>query len=297
MDKVRRFTRLTVSLCKEFLPTCVDMTSWVFHAALVTMTPGSRVSDGRFYPKNSYFIPEKINFIKMFLFLEIKRHRWVQNQKEARRLLAQAVEEAPQVGAAIDAMGQVITVLELKMNDSQLPINDTPPVQANTGSNDDNPDAGAAAASSSVIRMPDASKKKMNLIIKKDPMVSPKKEYGEVLTPKKPSTKEDLQDDISPVKPREKPAVGQVARTPEQEDIKKALHIRDHVRNWGLRQKQSELEATQTPFTAGSPRASSTYVEQPRPDSPRSLQSPRSPKSQILYRTIRVQGILFNFLV
>ena len=213
-------------------------------------------------------------------------------------MLAQAVEEAPQVGAAIDAMGQVITVLELKMNDSQLPINDTPPVQANTGSNDDNPDAGAAAASSSVIRMPDASKKKMDLSIKKDPTVSPKKEYGSVLTPKKPSTKEDLQDDISPVKPREKPAEGQVARTPEQEDIKKALHIRDHVRNWGLRQKQSELEATQTPFTAGSPRASSTYVEQPRPDTPtRSLGSPRSPKSQILYRTIRVQGILFNFLV
>ncbi len=63
MDKVKRFTRLTFSLCKEFLPTCVDMTSWVFHAALVTMTPGSRVSDGRFYPKNSYFIPGKINFI------------------------------------------------------------------------------------------------------------------------------------------------------------------------------------------------------------------------------------------
>ena len=294
MDKVRRFTKLTVSLCKEFLPTCVDMTSWVFHATLVTMTPGSRASDGRFYPKISYFIPEKFNLIKIFLFLEIKRYRWVQNQKEARRLLVQAVEEAPQVGAAIDAMGQVISVLELKMNDSQLPINDTPPVQANTGSNDDNPDGGAAAASSSRIRMPDDSKKKMDPIIKEDPTVSPKKEYSSIFTPKKPSTKEDLQDDISPVKPRDKPVEGEVARTPEQEDIRKAFQIRDHAKNFYLHQEESKLDATQAPFNAGSPRASSTYVEQPRPDTPtRSLGSPRSPKSQILYRTIRVQGRLF----
>ena len=63
MDKLKRFTKLSFSLCKEFLPTCVDVTSWCFHAALVTMTPGSRASDGRSYPKNGYFIPEKLIFI------------------------------------------------------------------------------------------------------------------------------------------------------------------------------------------------------------------------------------------
>ena len=297
MDKVKRFTRLTVSLCKEFLPTCVDMTSWVFHATLVTMTPGSRVSDGRFYPKNSYFIPEKFNLIKIFCFLEIKRHRWVQNQKEARRLLAQAVEEAPQVGAAIDAMGQVIATLELNMNDSRLPINsnDTPPAQDNARSNDDDPSAGAAAASSSVIRMPDDSKTKRDLNIKKDPEVSPKKEYSSILTPKKPSTKEDLQEGENLADPRDKPVEGEVARTPGQEDIRKAFQIRDHAKNFYLHQEESKLDATQAPFNAGSPRASSTYLEQPRPDSPTSLPSPRSPKSQILYRTVRMQGELFNF--
>ena len=90
------------------------------------------------------------------MFLEIKRYRWVENQKDARRLLAQAVEEAPQVGAVIDAMGQVITTLELNMNDSRLPINsnDTPPAQNNARGDDDNSNAGAAAAASfSAIRM------------------------------------------------------------------------------------------------------------------------------------------------
>ena len=51
MDKLKRFTKLSFSLCKEFLPTCVDVTSWCLHAALVTMTPGSRTSDGRPYPE------------------------------------------------------------------------------------------------------------------------------------------------------------------------------------------------------------------------------------------------------
>ena len=63
MDKVKRFTRLSFSLVKEILPSCVDVTSWLLHATLVQMTPGSRASDGRFCPKNSYFIPEKLNFI------------------------------------------------------------------------------------------------------------------------------------------------------------------------------------------------------------------------------------------
>ena len=51
MDKLKRFTKLSFSLCKEFLPTCVDVASWCLHAGLVTMTPGSRTSDGRPYPK------------------------------------------------------------------------------------------------------------------------------------------------------------------------------------------------------------------------------------------------------
>ena len=63
MDKVKRFTRLSFSLCKEILPSCVDVTSWLLHATLVQMTPGSRASDGRFRPKNNYFIPEKLSFI------------------------------------------------------------------------------------------------------------------------------------------------------------------------------------------------------------------------------------------
>ena len=235
------------------------------------------------------------------MFLEIKRYRWVENQKDARRLLAQAVEEAPQVGAVIDAMGQVISTLELNMNDSRLPINsnDTPPAQNNARGDDDNSNAGAAAAVSfSAIRMPDAPKKKVDISIKseqKDSKVSLKKDYSSLLTPQKSPFKiyEDPQENRTPVKPREMSTDDQVTRTPKQEDIKKALHIRDHAKNWCLRQKQSELDATQVPFSAGSPRASSTYVEQGRPDSPstRSSQSPRSPKSQILYRTVRMQGI------
>ena len=238
------------------------------------------------------------------MFLEIKRHRWVENQKEARRLLAQAVEEAPQVGAAIDAMGAVIATLELNLNDSRLPVNsnDTPPTQNNTRGDDDNSNAGAAAAVSfSAIRMHDAPKKKVDISIKseQDSKVSPKKAHSSLLTPQKSPIKiyEDPQKDKTPAKPKEMPVEDQVGRTSDQEDIRKALHIRDHAKNWYLRQKQSELDATQVPFSAGSPRASSTYVEQGRPDSPssRSLQSPRSPKSQILYRTVRMQGILFNF--
>ena len=231
------------------------------------------------------------------MFLEIKRYRWVENQKEARRLLAQAVEEAPQVGAAIDAMGAVIATLELNMNNSRLPVNsnDTPPTQNNTRGDDDNSNAGAAAAVSfSAVRMHDSPKKKVDISIKseqKDSMVSPKKDSGfsSLLTP----NKDDSRKYKTPAKPREMPVEDQVTRTPQQEDIRKALHIRDHTKNWCLRQKQSELDATQVPFSAGSPRASSTYVEQGRPDSPstRSLQSPRSPKSQILYRTVRMQGI------
>ena len=235
------------------------------------------------------------------MFLEVKRYRWVQSQKEARRLLAQAVEEAPQVGAAIGAMDQVITTLELTINDSRLPTNsnDTGPTQNNARGDDDNSNAGAAAAyNSSVIHMPDAPKKKVDISIKseqKDSKVSPKKDHSSLLTPQKSPFKiyEDPQENRTPAKPREMSTDDQVTRTPEQEDIKKALHMRDHTKNWCLRQKQSELDATQVPFSAGSPRASSTYVEQGRPDSPstRSLQSPRSPKSQILYRTVRMQGI------
>ena len=237
------------------------------------------------------------------MFLEIKRYRWVENQKEARRLLAQAVEEAPQVGAAIDAMGAVIATLELNLNDSRLPINsnDTPPAQDNTGDDDDNSNAGAAAAhTSSVVYMPDAPKKKVDISInteQKDSTISPKKDYGSLFTPKKSPHQDDSQKFKTPAKPKEMPVDEQVGRTSDQEDIRKALHIRDHAKNWGLRQKESELDATQVPFSAGSPRASSTYMEQGRPDSPssKSLQSPRSPKSQILYRTVRMQGILFNF--
>ena len=239
------------------------------------------------------------------MFLEIKRYRWVENQKEARRLLAQAVEEAPQVGAVIDAMGAVIATLELNMNNSRLPVNsnDTPPAQNNSRDNDDNSDAGAAAAVGfSAVRMHDSPNKKVDISSKseqKDSKVSPKKDSGfsSLLTPKKSPHKDDSQKFKTPAQPKEMPAEDQVTRTPQQEDIKKALHIRDHTKNWCPRQKQSELDATQVPFSVGSPRASSTYVEQGRPDSPstRSLQSPRSPMSQILYRTVRMQGILFNF--
>ena len=234
------------------------------------------------------------------MFLEIKRYRWVENQKEARRLLAQAVEEAPQVGAAIGAMDQVISTLELSINDSRLPTNsnDTAPAQNNARGDDDNSNAGAAAAVSfSAIRMRDAPKKKVDISTKfeqKNPKATTKKEYSSLLTPKKSPIKEDSQKDENPAKPREMPVEGEVARTPDQEDIKKALHIGDHAKNWYLRQEQSKLDATQVPFSAGSPRASSTYL-QPRPDSPKSLPSPRSPKSQILYRTVRMQGELFNF--
>ena len=63
MDKVKRFTRLSFSLVKEILPSCVDVTSWLLHATLVQMTPGSRASDGRSRPKNNYFIPEKLIFM------------------------------------------------------------------------------------------------------------------------------------------------------------------------------------------------------------------------------------------
>ena len=213
------------------------------------------------------------------------------------------MEEAPQVGAVIDAMGQVIATLELSINDSRLPVNsnDTPPTQNNTGDDDDNSNGAAAAYESSVVYMPDAPKKKVDISIntkQKDSKISPKKAYGSLLTPQKSPIKiyEDPQKDKTPAKSKEMLADEQVGRTPDQEDIRKALHIRDHAKNWGLRQKESELDATQVPFSAGSPRASSTYVEQGRPDSPsmRSLQSPRSPKSQILYRTVRLQGILFN---
>ena len=236
------------------------------------------------------------------MFLEVKRYRWVQSQKEARRLLAQAVEEAPQVGAAIGAMDQVITTLELSINDSRLPTNsnDTAPAQNNARGDDDNSNAGAGAAVSfSAIRMRDIPKKKVDISAKfgqEDSKVSHKRAYSSLLTPQKSPIKiyEDPQKDKNPAKPREMPVEGEVARTPDQEDIKKALHTGDHAKNWYLRQEQSKLDATQVPFSAGSPRASSTYL-QPRPDSPKSLPSPRSPKSQILYRTVRMQGELFNF--
>ena len=239
------------------------------------------------------------------MFLEIKRHRWIESQKEARRLLAQAVEEAPQVGAAIGAMDQVITTLELSTNDSRLPTNsnDTAPTQNNARGDDDNSNAGAGAAVSfSAIRMRDSpilKKKKVDIGTKfeqENPKVGHKRSYSSLLTPQKSPIKiyEDPQKDKNPAKPREMPVEGEVARTPDQEDIKKALHIGDHGKNWYLRQEQSKLDATQGPFSAGSPRASSTYL-QPRPDSPKSLPSPRSPKSQILYRTVRMQGELFNF--
>ena len=214
------------------------------------------------------------------------------------------MEEAPQVGAVIDAMGQVVATLELSINDSRLPVNsnDTPPTQNNTGDDDDNSNGAAAAYESSVVYMPDAPKKKVDISIntkQKDSKISPKKAHSSLLTPQRSPIKiyEDPQMDKTPAKPKEMPVDEQVGRTPDQEDIRKAFHSRDHAKNWGLRQKESELDATQVPFSAGSPRASSTYVEQGRPDSPsmRSLQSPRSPKSQILYRTVRLQGILFNF--
>ena len=153
-----------------------------------------------------------------------------------------------------------------------------------------------------VVYMPDAPKKKVDISIntkQKGSKISPKKAHSSLLTPQRSPIKiyEDPQMDKTPAKPKEMPVDEQVGRTPDQEDIRKAFHSRDHAKNWGLRQKESELDATQVPFSAGSPRASSTYVEQGRPDSPsmRSLQSPRSPKSQILYRTVRLQGILFNF--
>ena len=201
-------------------------------------------------------------------------------------------------------MGQVVATLELSINDSRLPVNsnDTPPTQNNTGDDDDNSNGAAAAYESSVVYMPDAPKKKVDISIntkQKGSKISPKKAHSSLLTPQRSPIKiyEDPQMDKTPAKPKEMPVGEQVGRTPDQEDIRKAFHSRDHAKNWGLRQKESELDATQVPFSAGSPRASSTYVEQGRPDSPsmRSLQSPRSPKSQILYRTVRLQGILFNF--
>ena len=262
------------------------------------------------------------------MFLEVKRYRWVENRREARRLLAMAVEEAPQVAAVIDATGQVISALELQMDNSRLPINinDTLPTQNNAtqnnaGNNDDNSNAGAAAAASSsaaassAISMPDDSKRKEDIKMKsekdsligpnkgyedvsvkseKNSRIGPKRGYDSILTPKKSlNKKDDSLKDKSPAKRGEVPVEDKVYRTPNQEELKKALSAGGHTKKW-----QPKLDATPAPFNAGSPRASSTYLEQPRPLSPRSSspRSPeRSPKSQILYRTVRMQGLSFKF--
>ena len=87
-------------------------------------------------------------------------------------------------------MGQVVATLELSINDSRLPVNsnDTPPTQDNTGDDDDNSNGAAAAYESSVVYMPDAPKKKVDISIntkQKDSKISPKKAYSSLLTPQK----------------------------------------------------------------------------------------------------------------
>ena len=56
MDKIKISSRMLTTLCKELLPGCIDLSSWVFHAVLVKLTPGSRNSEGETPSKRSYFI-------------------------------------------------------------------------------------------------------------------------------------------------------------------------------------------------------------------------------------------------
>ena len=47
MDKIKISSRMLTNLFKELLPGCIDLSSWVFHAVLVKLTPGSRNSEGK----------------------------------------------------------------------------------------------------------------------------------------------------------------------------------------------------------------------------------------------------------
>ena len=231
------------------------------------------------------------------LFLEIRRFRWVEEHEEAVELLAPATDEAPQVVLAINSIVDVLQNLDLQLDNTLLqPDFVNPPNQNNSGGGQDDSGAGGvsggAGNESSVIPMPKDAES-VNIkpgIIKTEP--SPPKVYKSILTPHRSPIKEEPRRDKTPVKSKDALA-DKVDRTPEQEEYRKLFSVGDHSRNFYLKEK-SRMETTPVPFPP--PQANSTYLIQPRPDSPKILQSPATARKSILHRTVRVQGTFFNFI-
>ena len=233
------------------------------------------------------------------LFSEIRRFRWVEEHDEAVELLAPATDEAPQVALAINSIVDVLQNLDMQLDNSLLHADlVNPPNQNNSGGGQDDSGAGGVAGGagneSSVIPMPGDPKEMESVNIKpgiikterKGATPSPPKVYRSILTPHKSPIKEDPQRDKTPAKSKDVLA-DKVVRTPEQEEYRKLFSIGDHSRNFYLKEK-SRMETTPVPFPP--PQANSTYLIQPRPDSPKILQSPATARKSILHRTVRVQG-------
>ena len=232
------------------------------------------------------------------MFVEIRRFRWVETRNEAMRLLVPATDESPQVTQAINAIVQVVNNLDMQMDNTLLhdDLNVNPLNQNNAGEYQDGSGAGGAIGgtenTSSVIPMPDDTRKSEDVNIKTEHKAtpSPQRAYKSVLTPNKSPFKEDLKRDKTPAKSKDVLAEEKMVRTPQQEEYRKALSIRDHSKNWYLKER-SRTEVTPVPFPP--PQANSTYLVQPHADSPKIPQSPATVRKSILHRTVRVQGTFF----
>ena len=219
----------------------------------------------------------------------------MEEHEEAVQLLAPATDEAPQVALAIDSIVNVVHNLDMQLDNTLLHADLANPLNQNNsdGGQDDSGAGGAAGGAgnnSSVIPMPGDPKVIESGHIKSEPKgatPNPPKVYKSLLTPHKSPVKEDLMRDKTPAKSKDALA-DKVVRTPEQEEYRKVFSLGDHSRNFYLKEK-SRVETTPVPFPP--PQANSTYLIQPRPDSPKILQSPATVRKSILHRTVRVQGM------